>query len=89
MLITLSFLLGGLLALLVMYYGYFQNCKSNWEKQGYHTGYLTAQSEIAHKIKNEFGEEPFGEKSKRLFSIKDTDVMVITVDGVKTVRVTP
>ena len=84
--IILTFLFGVLLTLVVIYFGYFQNCKSNWEKQGYHTGYSTAQFDIYQKIKNDFGEIASTPDTKNFFSVKDIDVVMIKVDGIKTVR---
>jgi len=81
-----SFLLGGLVALLLMYYGYFQYCKSNWEHQGYNSGYLKAQFDIYNKIKDEFGEVNYKENSKIFFTAKDMSVVAITKDGVETIR---
>jgi len=83
---ALSFLFGGLISLLIMYFIYFQYCKNNWEQQGYHTGYSTAQFEMYEKIKNELGEVSPNSKSKNFFTVKDADVVILNIDGVKTVR---
>jgi hypothetical protein len=86
--IILSFIMGAVLAFLVMYYGYFQYCKSNWNKQGFNTGYTKAQFDIYKKIKDEFGEVDHDNKNvKTLFIVKDTSVVVVKERDVKTVRV--
>jgi len=83
---VLSSLFGGLVSFLIMYFVYFQYCKSNWEKQGYHTGYSQAHYEIYEKVKNELGEVPAGLKAQSLFRMKEMDVVILNVDGVNTVR---
>jgi hypothetical protein len=85
--IIISFIVGALVALLVMYFSYFQYCKSNWNKQEFNTGYIKAKIDVYNKTKDEFGDSPSKKEEKILFSVKDGDVIVITVDGVKTIRV--
>lgn len=84
--IVLSSLFGGLVTFLIMYFVYFQYCKSNWEKQGYRTGYTMAQFDIYEKIKNELGEVSSTSKSKNFFTVKDADVIILNIDGIRTVR---
>jgi hypothetical protein len=84
--ILLSFLLGSLITLLVTYFGYIQYCKSNWEKQGYNTGYIKAHYDIYQKVKNELGELSSNSKSKDFFSVKDIDVVMVNIDGIQTLR---
>jgi hypothetical protein len=86
--IILSFIMGAIVALLVTYYGYFQYCKSNWNKQGFNRGYTKAQFDIYKKIKDEFGEVDHNNKDvKSLFVVKDATVVIVKEGEVKSVRV--
>jgi hypothetical protein len=75
------------MSLLVGYFGYFQYCKNNWLKQGQHDGAIRAKFLLYENIKKEFGVQSDQTIKKVLFTVKDTDVLVVEQKGIKTIRV--
>jgi len=80
------FLLGAVASLLFIYYIYFQYCKQNWTEQGRHEGRINAQFELYHSIDKIFGKQQDEKILGILFTIKDTDVLIIEKNGTRTIR---
>jgi hypothetical protein len=56
---------------------------------GHYMGRLDGLSEAVNAIHDEFGEISSQSRGKALFGLKTSTVVVVEVDGVKTVRVIP
>jgi len=82
----LIFLFGAVASLLFMYYIYFQYCKQNWTEQGQHEGAIRARLEIYHAIEKKFGKQQNEKIFDTLFTIKDTDILIVEQNGTRTIR---
>lgn len=88
-----SFVLGAAVAFAVSgYMVYTQYAEIAREKvaTGRAWGYADAQVDVAHKIRERLGDDfEDGEPSEGFYDVKDISVLVVTRNGVKTLRLYP
>ena len=84
--LLLGFVSGAMLSGIVvvwMMFGFI----NNWYMQGKNEGGLSAKFEILHKIESSFGTASYKDADGWLFHLKDGGVLVVKVNGIKTVKV--
>jgi hypothetical protein len=86
--IFLSFFLGSIITLGIVYFMYFQYCKNNWKNQGFNDGSLSERSKLHKKVQNIFGVANIYEEGEESFlSSKDANIIIVYRNEVKTLRV--
>ena len=81
-----SFIFGAVCAAAVGWFVVYQVAREKYEF-GHDQGYLNAQIDIARKIPEMLGDDHHrGEPATNFYSVKDIDVLVVTRNDVKTLR---